>query len=107
MILTALSRPDESGPRRGMCRRAGDRAANRRIDTGASSSQLLRQAEGHVVERGLRGAVGREMRVWRDSVSRRDLDQTIKKHGYHDLSPESGSHQLRWSEDGLAPSRDN
>src|SRR5271156_4509548 len=39
----------------------------------ASSLDRLRVI---VVERGLRGAVGREMRVWRDSVSRRDLDQT-------------------------------
>src|SRR5271156_1132626 len=39
----------------------------------ASSLDRLRVI---VVERGLRGAVGREMRVWRDSVSRRDLNQT-------------------------------
>src|SRR5258708_8177515 len=56
--------------------RCVDQAGHDPVRCDASSSQLLRQAEGHVVERGLRGAVGREMRVWRDGVSRRDLDQT-------------------------------
>jgi hypothetical protein len=28
-----------------------------------------------------------------------------QEHGFHDLSTEGGAHQLRWSEDRLAPSR--
>ena len=56
--------------------RCVDQARHDPVRCDAGPCQLLRQAEGHVVQRGLRGAVGREMRVWRDCVSRRDLNQT-------------------------------